>query len=185
MDIIFDNCVLDTKNRIKIPQNEDIFFSIKKSKEWNFSIEISLDPNKPVNINNFFLIIKSYMMNKKYYAYGICSIIKKNNDEIVSENINLNFIKRLNVFEFEDWIKYRLSVDKKYLDENSFYCFRIMYNKEIIEKFLYIDNIDVLEILKPKYPWNKKIIFYNEKDIIIEKLKKEIRILKKHPIYKK
>ena len=171
-----NNCVLDKTNYVKIPQNKDKYFKIEKSKEWSNSIDV-LTWKEEIDILNLFLIIKSYIRNMEFYCYKMCVIILKKElkDTIITENMMLNYFIKINYWEFEAWFIDRLHNDLKYVTEKEdLYGFRIVFQSKIIEGLNKKYNEDVLEILKPAYPWKKEILdTYKIQLAEIELIKKE------------
>ena len=171
-----NNCILDKTNYVKIPQNKDKYFKIEKSKEWSNSIDV-LTWKEEIDILNLFLIIKSYIRNMEFYCYKMCVIIlkKESKDTIITENMMLNYFTKINYWEFEAWFIDRLHNDLKYVTEKEdLYGFRIVFQSKIIEGLNKKYNEDVLEILKPAYPWKKEILDTYKIDLAeIELIKKE------------
>ena len=174
--IMNNNCILDKTNYVKIPQNKDKYFKIEKSKEWSNSIDV-LTWKEEIDILNLFLIIKSYIRNMEFYCYKMCVIILKKElkDTIITENMMLNYFIKINYWEFEAWFIDRLHNDIKYVTEKEdLYGFRIVFQSKIIEGLNKKYNEDVLEILKPAYPWKKEILdTYKIQLAEIELIKKE------------
>ncbi len=50
-----ENCILDEKNIIKIPQNGIENFNISKSKTWKNSIDIGFNIKEEIDILNLFI----------------------------------------------------------------------------------------------------------------------------------
>ena len=171
-----NNCILDKTNYVKIPQNKDRYFKIEKSEEWSNSIDV-LTWKEEIDILNLFLIIKSYIRNMEFYCYKMCVIILKKElkDTIITENMMLNYFIKINYWEFEAWFIDRLYNDLKYVTEKEdLYGFRIVFQSKIIEGLNKKYNEDVLEILKPAYPWKKEILdTYKIQLAEIELIKKE------------
>jgi len=155
------NCIVDQKNKIKIPQNQFKDFIIVASKDWKNSIDIKFDIKEDINILNLFLIIKSYIKNVEFFCYKIATVIlKKNNDLIVTENLMLNWFNNMSYWEFENWLAQKIISESKYLtDENDLLAIRISFQRQLIEgcnKKYKINNI--LEYLKHLYPWKLSIL---------------------------
>jgi len=177
-----NNCLLDKTNYVKIPQNKDKYFKIEKSKEWSNSIDV-LTWKEEIDILNLFLIIKSYIRNMEFYCYKMCVIILKKElkDTIITENMMLNYFIKINYWEFEAWFIDRLHNDLKYVaQKEDLYGFRIVFQSKIIEGLNKKYNEDVLEILKPAYPWKKEIVdTYKIQLAEIDLIKKENKELHK------
>jgi hypothetical protein len=93
--------VLDEKNDIKIPQSENKFFNIKKSKVYKNSLEISFDPLKETDILNLFLILKSYVNNLIYIPNNFLITIENVGEkEFIAFNTNIVEFKNLKYFSF-------------------------------------------------------------------------------------
>ena len=177
-----DNCVLDIKKQVKIPQNKNKYFIIEKSKEWPNCIDI-LTSKEEIDVLNLFLIIKSYIRNMQFYCYKMSVIIvkKESKDTIITENMMLNYFLKASYWEFENWFMDRLHNDLKYITQKEdLYGFRIVFQSKIIEGLNKKYNEDVLEILKPVYPWKDDILKSYKIDITeIEIIKEENHKLKK------
>jgi hypothetical protein len=104
--------------------------------------------------------------------------------------LSLRYFNKMNQFDFEEWIIFRIQKDWKYNKEEDFYSIVIFFEKRIIELENEKNNTDCLAYLKPIFPWKNEILKYikkSEKNVIIiehqneeiEKLKKEIEKLKK------
>jgi hypothetical protein len=87
---------------------------------------------------------------------------------------------------FKDWLEFRLKSDNKYSNESEFFGVILIYSKDLLNIYSK-DQPNILEILKPKYPWSdnwlevfekqvNKIEFLNTK---IKMLEEEIRNIKK------
>ena len=179
--IMNSNCILDKKEQIKIPQNKNKHFMIEKSKEWAYCIDI-LTSKEEIDILNLFLIIKSYIRNMEFYCYKMSVIIikKELKDTIITENMMLNYFIKVSYWEFENWFMDRLHNDLKYITQKEdLYGFRIVFQSKIIEGLNKKYNEDVLEILKPIYPWKDEILKSYKIDITeIEIIKEENQKLK-------
>ena len=180
--IMNSNCMLDKKEQIKIPQNKNKYFMIEKSKEWAYCIDI-LTSKEEIDILNLFLIIKSYIRNMEFYCYKMSVIIikKELKDTIITENMMLNYFIKVSYWEFENWFMDRLHNDLKYVTQKEdLYGFRIVFQSKIIEGLNKKYNEDVLEVLKPVYPWKDEILKSYKIDITeIEIIKEENQKLKK------
>lgn len=177
------NCILDENNIIKIPQNELQYFIIKKSKNWKNSIDIEFDIKKDIDILNLFIIIKSYIKNIEFFCFKMSTIVKKNDDEIfITENLMMNQFIRMSYWDFEKWLLEKIYSESKYISDNKdLYAIMLSFQKKIIDGLNLKYNKDVLEYLKPIYPWKKEIFeeiniknYIKENDIekIIEKIEK-------------
>ena len=177
------NCILDENNIIKIPQNELQCFIIKKSKNWKNSIDVEFDIKKDIDILNLFIIIKSYIKNIEFFCFKMSTIVKKNDDEIfITENLMINQFIKISYWDFEKWLLEKIYSESKYISDNKdLYAITLSFQKKIIDGLNLKYNKDVLEYLKPIYPWKKEIFeeiniknYIKENDIekIIEKIEK-------------
>ncbi len=160
----------------KIKQNNNTFFEIKKSKKWNYSIEIIIKPYQKINIDNLFYIIKSYLNNKEILCIGLSIAWEVNEKRIILENNRINKIKKMDNYQFEEWIYFIFFTDKKY-DPNKIgvICIILTFSKKMIEN--YNKSIDVLSYLRPKLPIKKKI-FKNKINILFKKFPQLLKFIK-------
>ena len=116
--------------------------------------------------------------------------MQKEDENIVFENINMRFFEKIKYYDFENWLEYRISKDKKYFNDESFYSIRVIFNKQLLET----EDKNLLENLKPKYPWKKEImsLFEKKSENSIKKILMENKILKhkikyftRNPLYYK
>lgn len=175
-----DNLIIDKENKVLIPQNNKVNFKIKKSIFIKNCIEIKIIPFSEVDMINLYLIIKSYVSNLIYVSVNIFTYVNNKNDNgFIVYNSNITEFKNLSYYGFFKWFYEQSSEDWKYIKEDGEYYFMINYTIEIFD-------MDLLDYLKPKYPWNSTIIEKmtklkdNEEYYImtIEAQKKEIKILK-------
>lgn len=175
-----ENCMLDEKNIIKIPQNDLEYFKIEKSKDWKNSIDIELNIKKEINILNLFIIIKSYIKNIEFFCFKMSTIVKKSENIFITENLMINQFLKMNYWDFEQWLLEKIYLENKYVsEEKDLYAIRISFQKKIIEGLNSKYDKDVLKYLKPVYPWKEKIfeelkIINYIKDSEIEKIIKKI-----------
>lgn len=178
-----NNCVIDIKREILIPQNKVKKFEIIKSKDWSNSIDILIDTKEEIDILNLFIILKSYVKSIEFYCFKVCIILKKEkNDTIVLENVLINFINKFNFLEFESWFIKKLTDDEKYINnKEDLYGFRLSFQEKIIRGLEKKYNIkDIENFIKPIYPWKKEIIKEYKLEINeIDKLKEKIKYLEK------
>jgi hypothetical protein len=147
--------VVDNKNKIKIPQNDKIFFKINKNKNWKYSIKIEFSYNEEINYFNLFLIIKSYVLNTSFPPYAICvSFIETNGKEIITEKNDIRWIKSIDYYQFEDWINFITEKQSKYERSDEFSGIILLFSKGLVEMYRIANpDIDILEHIKPDYPW--------------------------------
>lgn len=175
-----ENCILDEENIIKIPQNDLEYFKIEKSKDWKNSIDIELNIKKEINILNLFIIIKSYIKNIEFFCFKMSTIVKKNENIFITENLMINQFLKMNYWDFEQWLLEKIYLENKYVsEEKDLYAIRLSFQKKIIEGLNSKYDKDVLKHLKPVYPWKEKIfeelkIISYIKDSEIEKIIKKI-----------
>jgi hypothetical protein len=154
-----ENCILDYDCVIKIPQNEKKIFNIKKSENWKNSIDIEFDIKEEINILNLFIIIKSYIKNIEFFCFKMSTIVKKKENIFVTENLMINQFIKMSYWDFEIWIIDKIYSETRYIsEEEDLYAIRVSFQKKIIEGLNSKYKKDVLEYLKPSYPWKKDII---------------------------
>lgn len=172
------------KENIKIPQNDTSFFEIKKKKDYKNCIEILFDIEKDVDLINFFLILKSFVLNIKYMPIRILITLKENQENFnVVLNKDINFFKKIGYNNFVKWFTEQIENDKQYVKKNSVYSYIIIFNTK-----------KDLEDITPLYPWRNEILktfFKNidgeinyesiikKKDEYIKKLEEELKEFKK------
>lgn len=100
-------------------------------------------------------------------------------------------LKKISFEDFCEWINYRFKKDSKYEKNSDFYSLIFMFEKNIITLHNKDLNINILDNLKPIYPWSEKWLnFFDktiEKTILLEKqnilLKKKIKDLENKIIF--
>ena len=172
---------LDKKNSKK--------FKIEVDKDM-CSIYIYLDWKEEIELENLFLILKSYVLSKEIliknlYVIGSDENLYKNNIKPnFFRSINLNKMERIGFFDFTLFYEEMIENDTQfYLNNYDFYGFSIVIMKE--------SKIWENRNFYPIFPWNndfKNVFIPKIKNIKeINKLKKEIFILKKkikYSVYK-
>lgn len=179
------NIIIDQIGETKIPQNNDKFFSIKKYDKWRYSLEIKFETVENLNYLNLFFILKSFVLNKEYPPYAICTSFTKENKHIISQKESITWFKNIDYYDFIDWINFKILHDSKYEPTENFYAIILIFSKDFIivkEKENKIE--DILSKIKPIYPWTPEWLnnFQNQ----IEKIKileEEIKFYKS--IFKK
>lgn len=146
-----NNCFFDSEKKNIIPQNENSFYRINVSTEWRHALDVFVNTNEKINILNLFLIVKSLTHNKFYFPYSISIVVKNEHKNLVMENVRINFLVKINLIEFEEWINFRIYYDSKYISKDSFYSIRFLYEKKLITD-------EQLDQWKPIYPWNDQIL---------------------------
>lgn len=147
-----NNIIIDTYNKIQIPQNENSFFMIKKSCYIKNTIEIHIQPFEEINSLNLYLMIKSYVCNIIYVPSNIFISIKNTDEKsFIAYNSNISEIKHLTYYGFLKWFYEQLHHDWKYIKENGSYFLLITYT---------IDTFDsnLLNYIKPVFPWKSELI---------------------------
>lgn len=150
-----NNLIIDKKQKIKIPQNERLNYSINEYAEWKYAIQIKFSLTKPLNYLNLFLIIKSYVLNNKIPPHALCTVFKKENQNIITQKENVSWFIGADYYAFCEWINFRVLSDKKYNESEQFYSLVLLFPKGLLllkNKEEGITNI--LRLLKPNYPWN-------------------------------
>ena len=158
--IMKENCILDEKNIIKIPQNDIENFNISKSKTWKNSIDIGFNIKEEIDILNLFIIVKSYIKNIEFFCFKMSTVIKKKEDDIfITENLMLNQFIKMSYWEFEKWLLEKIHYDSKYIsDDKDLYAITVFFQSKIIEGLNLKHKKDVLNFLKPIYPWKEEIL---------------------------
>jgi len=176
-------------NIIKIPQNNNHFIEIKKSENWSYCIDVIINKELNINFLNLYLTLKSLSENQIYYCFKIALVVQKKDKTLVTENMRSHKFIMMNLEEFENWINFRITHDWKYINNEDFYCIRLVYNAQIIEKFNLECGKNILNYLKPNYPWKKEILKIYDKPyksnitqlkLKIHRLRKIIRKIKIH-----
>jgi hypothetical protein len=165
-----ENCVIDYNNEINIPQNNKTNFIIKKDQIWNYSITIEFDITQKIDYLNLFFILKSYIHTSLIKAQTLSTVFTdKNNKIFVTQNENILTFRNMSFDYFLEWINYRITNDWKYNKTENFYLIKISFEKTIIKLKNKELNIDILNLIKPIYPWDNKWLNFFSKNI--EKLK--------------
>ena len=100
-----------SKEYIKIPQNDFMFFYIFKN-EWDSSVDILFEHRFDTSLINLFLLLKSYLINTNFLikaVFLISKIVINENDALLSVyyQISLKKFKQMNYLEFVDWYEER------------------------------------------------------------------------------
>lgn len=173
-----DNLIKDVEMKIKIPQNDITKFKIEKSITWKYMIDIYIQPKEKIDYFNLFLIIKSYLSNIIYPFKQLVTRVIRENEVFPTENLFGYKINEMSYFEFYEWARARINYDvKNYIKSEEFYSFSLICNR-------YLVNDNLLECLKPIYPWKKSIIdsfrIKEISDIIRDKMIEEKNIIIKN-----
>jgi hypothetical protein len=88
------------------------------------------------------------------------TVIKKKEEDIfITENLMLNQFIKMSYWEFEKWLLEKIHYDSKYIsDDKDLYAITIFFQSKIIEGLNLKYKKDVLNILKPIYPWKQEIL---------------------------
>ena len=162
--------------------NKEIPLDYKNTKKFKidinietFSVNIYYDWKEEIELENIFLILKSYVLSKEIliknlYVIGSNeNLIKNNIKPNFFRNINLNKIEKINFFDFSLFYDEMIQNDTHfYLNNYDFYGFAIIIMKE--------SEIWENKKFYPIYPWN-----FNFKSMYISKIKniKEINKLRR------
>lgn len=137
----------------------DNICKIEICKSWKNCIDIRISNDTSINnITDHFLLLKSYLFSDKYIVIGVSIVVesKKNesNDKImfIVDNLNVNYMYRLNYNEFISWYLSSYSNMDVYLDE--FECYDVFYRMRM-------NKLDKDDMLVPLYPWSESWIKYN------------------------
>jgi hypothetical protein len=155
-----NNCILDFKNVIKIHQNSSDFFDITTEEKWKYTIIVKFNIAKSINKLNLFFIIKSYLTNNVVKAHTICTAVKTEDGLlIITQKDNILKFKNMDYYMFLEWINFRIEVDSRYTQKDTFYAIFIFFSKPLcdLNNKLYKQK-NILEYLRPNYPWKKNWI---------------------------
>ena len=132
---------------------------IEKCKKWKNCIDICVSDDTSINnITNHFLLLKSYLFSDKYIVVGVSIVVEsmkiesKDKRMFIVDNLNVNYMYRLNYNEFICWYLNSYSNMDVYLNE--FECYDIFYR-------LRLNKIEDDDIYVPLYPWSESWIKYN------------------------
>lgn len=155
------------------------------------SINIYFDWKEKFELDNIFLILKSYFLSKEFLIKGLYIIasnenyFKNNIKPNFFRNINIKKIDKINYLDFTLFYEEMFENDSKmYLNNYNFYGFSIIFMKE--------SEIWNNKKFYPVYPWNRNFrnsyIYKNINKNEIIKIKKENfilkKILKKYSLYR-
>ena len=124
--------------------NKEIPLDYKNTKKFKidinietFSVNIYYDWKEEIELENIFLILKSYVLSKEIliknlYVIGSNeNLIKNNIKPNFFRNINLNKIEKINFFDFSLFYDEMIQNDTHfYLNNYDFYGFAIIIMKE-------------------------------------------------------
>lgn len=168
------------KNIIKISQNKKNDFIIEKSDKWRNSIIIKFEINEEIDYINLFLILKSYCLNQKYPVFSVSSLLidEDLNKYIICQNETRSFINKIDYFKFMEWVNFRISEDERYKKKKNFAGFLLLFNNSIMDIANKNKKYDILNYLKPQFPWNLEWLNIFKKDMnTIEFQEKKIEFL--------
>ena len=171
----------EKKNKIPLDKKNLKVFTIEIDCNL-YSINILFDWKEKIELDNLFLILKSYVLSKEILIKGIYVIgssqnLSKNNIKPnFFRSINLNKLEKIGFFDFTLLYDEMLESDTQlYLNNYDYYGFTIVLMKE--------SKIWIDKKFYPIYPWLnnfKNIYILRYKNIKeLNKLKKENFILKK------
>lgn len=171
---------MDKEEKILIPKNNKDFFEIKKSKNWKYCIDIKIKKNEIIFKENLYNIIISYINNEIYLVTQIALIISIEDKEIIVNKIWSYKIKNMTIDNFILWLDNEFKESWKYEEnEKELLGIRIVFNKKIIEIKNTEENTEVLNFLKPIFPWKNNFIKITDNKDETIKLKNKIKYLKK------
>jgi hypothetical protein len=181
-----ENLILDSEKTTNIKKNEHEFFTIEKFNLWKHSIIVKFKISDKINYLNLFFILKSYVYYKKLPPYAICTAFKIKDDVIITQKTNIDWFLNIDYFMFKDWLEFRIKHDDKYNDKSEFFGIIFIYSKDLLSIYTK-DQFDILNILRPKYPWSDNWLEMFEKQINkiellnakIQMLEEEIKNIKK------
>jgi protein associated with RNAse G/E len=94
---------LDFENKVFIPQNKNTFFTINKSNNYNYAVEIKINLKEDISILNLFLLLKSYINDNVFLTTSIGCIFKeKDGKRFITDNLSLRYFNKMNQFDFEE-----------------------------------------------------------------------------------
>ena len=161
-----NNCLLDYKNNVQIPQNNIDFFKIFCDPKWKYSIQIKFDTSKEIDYLNLFLIIKSYLYNETCLTYAIGTCFEDlNSKRVITQKENMLKIKTMDYLYFCEWINHRIKKDGFYEKKDDFYGILILFEPNIVVLRNLENKIEILNILKPTYPWTLKWLDFLNKNV--------------------
>lgn len=171
----------DIENKISLNKKKNSFFRFYINTN-TFSIDIIYDIKQELELENLFLIIKSYSLARENLIKGMYVIAsnedfyKNNIKPSFFRSISLNKINKISYFDFSLFYQEMIENDLEfYLNKYEFYGFKIIFMKESI--------IWETKNFYPKYPWEKnfKNQYILDNNILnnYNKLKKENFLLKK------
>ena len=173
----------DIKNKIPTNYKKKNFFEILVHDNF---IDVLFEWQNLNNLENFYLLLKSYILSKEILLKNI--FIIASNDKFLKDgaspsffrNLNARKIEKMNFFDFKIFYSEMLESDfEYYLNSYEFYGIRITFFKE--------SSIWESKKFYPIYPWDenlKKLFIVDNK---LKKILKENYILKqklKHSVYK-
>ena len=176
--------------KIPLDSNSTKFFKIEPEYKLN-SLNIYFDWKEKFELDNIFLILKSYLLSKEILIRGI--YITASNENYYKNNIKPNFFRNINIKKIEkiSFLDFSLFYEEMfendyqlYLNNYNFYGFTIIFMKE--------SEIWNNKKFYPIYPWNENFknsyIFKKNNINELKSLKKEIfklkKILKKYSLYR-
>jgi hypothetical protein len=173
-----ENCKLNLN--VRIPQNSNSSFVISKSVKWRNSIQIEFNPSEDIDKLNLYFILRSYLETSFLQAEYISTVFVAELDNFgVSQHEHVSKILKMCYYDFELWISDRLSWDNKYLNDTKLYYIVISFNSHLLELKTREFGVDLLEALRPIYPWGESWLNRYLKEIgRISFLEKKIETLK-------
>lgn len=174
-----ENCILDYKNEIRIPQNDNNDYGIIEDLHWKYSIKISINIREEIDYVNLFFILKSYASTKICIPSKISTVFLVEEKLKVTQYESIFKINDMGFDYFYEWINYRIKNDWEYDRKTNFYSILISFEKNSIISLEKKENCSILQILKPIYPWTDGWLNKFKKSIEEKKrLEKEIEYLK-------
>ena len=125
----------------KIPQNNKEFY-IFTIDEYFFSLNIQFNHKSKINLENLFMIIRSYLDTPELIIQSFLVISEDVNNEDSNENnfkntqiyhyVNPKKLKKMTFFDFKEWFYDLKQNDNEYIVNMKYYGFKILFNKNSI-----------------------------------------------------
>lgn len=117
-----------------IPQNESNFYKFVKEKNF-YAVDLLFDHSQEVNLENLYLIFKSYLHNEENVIHRLLIVAKVCAEDIGRQthtfhNVKINKMKLMSYVDFIDWYENIYENDYEYLKNYKYYGFRFCFFKK-------------------------------------------------------